>query len=273
MRTENLCKTDIEDSVLAYFILDNTEIHLHEPNIALFTGERAIVYQAVSELILGGTEADVLTICDKLKGSVLPSVIMRIVDSPLSVNIEYHLKALDEARVRREMAQSYSRGISMCEEGKIPDEIEATVRNGIIRTEKADVKSIEDVALTVIEDIAAEAEGRKEMGIRCGIHPIDKSTGGFEGGEFIVIAARPGIGKTSLAMNMVRNFAEFNRPGQVFSLEMGSDQLVRRMACDIGNIDSELLFKGGLRELCDEDRKKHNEDDKKYGKIIYLIQG
>lgn len=271
MRTENLCKTDIEDSVLAYFILDNQELHLYEPKIDLFTGERATVYQTVSELILEGTEADMVTICDKLRGKVIPSVIVRIVDSPISINIEYHLKALDDARIRREMAQSYSRGISMCEEGKAPDEIETTVRDGIIRTEKAEVKNIEDVALTVIDDIAAEAEGRKEMGIRCGIHPIDKSTGGFEGSEFIVIAARPGIGKTSLAMNMVRNFAEFNRPGQIFSLEMGADQLVRRMACDIGSIDSELLFKGGLRELCDEDRKKHNEDDKEYGKIIEKV--
>ena len=271
MRTENLCKTDIEDSVLAYFILDNTEIHLHEPNIGLFTGDRAIVYQAVSELILGGNEADVVTICDKLLGQVQPSVIMRIVDSPLSVNIKYHLKTLDEARVRREMAQSYSHGISMCEEGKLPDEIESSVRNGIIRTEKADIKSIEDIALMVIDDVADEAEGRKEMGIRCGIRPIDNSTGGFEGGEVIVIAARPGMGKTSLAMNMARNFAEFNRPGQIFSLEMGADQLVRRMACDIGSLDSELLFKGGMRDLFKKDQEEYSKKIEKVNRVIGRI--
>lgn len=247
--TVNLCKDKIESSVLAYFLFENSELHLYEPDVSLFTGDRALVFQAMNKLIIAGTVADLVTLSDELAGKVSPSFVCGVMDYPLSENIAYHIDQLDKARIRREMSVAYSRGISMCEAGTDPIEIESAVNGAVTHTDRTEIKTLMDVSLEVMDDIVGESEGLKQLGIRCGIQSIDAATGGFEGGEFIVIAARPGAGKTSLAMNMARYFAEFRRPGHVFSFEMSDRQLVRRLACDIGSIDSDLVFKGGYRRL------------------------
>lgn len=262
MNTKQLFKTDYECAVLASYILDADSFHEFDSRIDFFTKTRALVYAEVRKLILGGNEADLTTITTELTGVVSVSEVIAIADTPISVNLEYHLNELDKARIRREMAQAYSKGISMCEEGKDPDDIEAEINRNISRTELSDIKKMEDLAPSVMNDITDEAEGRRSIGIKCGIEPIDNATGGFEDEEFILIAGRPGVGKTSLGTNIATGFAEQYIPGAYFTLEMSEQQITRRLMCSYGNIDSWLLFKGGLKTL-------YNKND---GKEAYSRQ-
>jgi len=76
---------------------------------------------------------------------------------------------------------------------------------------------------------------------------------GFMPGEFVIIAARPGVGKTSLALNLARNFAYCGHPGIIFSLEMTKKQLVRRMICDLGGVDGKYLFQNQLNNKTEKE--------------------
>lgn len=274
MNTLKLFKVDYECSVLAAYICDPDSFHDFDSRIDLFTEDRATVYAEVRKLILGGNDPDLMTIVTELSGIVQASRIMFIADTPLSSNLEFHLKELDNARIRREMAQAYSKGIKLCEEGKHPDEIESEISRNVSRTEQSETENLEELAVSVMDDIANEAEGRKSLGIKCGIGPIDEATGGFEDEEVIIIAGRPGVGKTSFAMNIAQGFAENEIPGIYFTLEMSSKQITRRLMCAYGEIDSWLLFKGGLKYLYNEpdERKSYNYQIKKCSDIAAQIQ-
>lgn len=257
MNTKKLFKTDYECAVLAAYIFDPDSFHSHDSTIDLFTQDRAMVYAEVRKLILGGNEPDLTTIVTELDGTVPASNILLIVDTPLSTNLEFHLEELDKARIRREMSQAASRVIAACEAGGEPGEIEAEFKRSVSMSEKTEIVKLEDLSIDVMNDLEGEAEGRTSLGIRCGIDPIDDATGGFEGGELIIIAGRPGVGKTSLALNIARGLAQSGNPGCYFTLEMSAKQLTRRIMCDMGSIDSWLLFKGGLRAL-------YNKGDGRY---------
>jgi len=89
--------------------------------------------------------------------------------------------------------------------------------------------------------------GGRLTGIPTGFRDLDRITGGLHGGEVIVIAARPCMGKTSLAMNIATNVAiQYKLPVGVFSLELAAEDFVRRMLCSLAKVSSRSLHDGSL---------------------------
>lgn len=93
----------------------------------------------------------------------------------------------------------------------------------------------------------------KFRGIQTGIGRLDRMTNGLHGGELIVLAARPGVGKSALAMNIVENVAKSGKTVAVFSLEMSNSQLVERMLSSMSGVPLEYIksgqLPGGARDL------------------------
>ncbi len=107
-----------------------------------------------------------------------------------------------------------------------------------------------DSAMSMVKKII---ESRGDiMGVPTGFTELDKLTRGLHGGEMIVVAGRPGTGKTSIALNIAEN-AVFNKrapvPTLVFSLEMSTEQLLMRMLCSRGNINQFLLRNGRVQNI------------------------
>lgn len=97
-------------------------------------------------------------------------------------------------------------------------------------------------------------DGGMKHGVRSGFIALDKRTGGFQKSDLIIIAARPGIGKTSLAMNIVSNAAlEDGAKCAIFSLEMSKEQLAQRMLCSVAGVD---MGKARSANLTDQDWTK-----------------
>lgn len=108
-----------------------------------------------------------------------------------------------------------------------------------------------DVALgkviNKIEDI--HKDGGATRGLKTGFYQIDKATNGLQKSDMIIIAARPGVGKTSLAMNIVTNAAlDSKAKCAVFSLEMGREQLAQRMLFSVANVSMAKALRGDLNE-------------------------
>ena len=102
-------------------------------------------------------------------------------------------------------------------------------------------------AMSIFEDI--NKDGNNKRGVRTGFIALDKKLGGLQKTDLIIIAARPGIGKTSLAMNIVSNAAiEDKAKCAIFSLEMGREQLAQRMLCSVAGVDMSRARTGELTE-------------------------
>jgi replicative DNA helicase len=100
----------------------------------------------------------------------------------------------------------------------------------------------------VLHEVFAMIESRGQRGVETGFFELDDMLNGLQNGEMIIVAARPSMGKTALAMNIIEHVAADNRlPCAVFSLEMSKQQLAQRMLCSRGEIDAHKLRKGLLQ--------------------------
>lgn len=245
---EHLYKIEIENTVLSSFIFDNTDFFKTEFTDSQFTDHRVLVFNAIRKILNSGSEADLVSIADILTGNIKITDLTTIIDSPVSaVNLDIHYTTLEQARLRREMYIAYTNGLEMIKRGLNPSEIDLKVKSKIVDIEISEPVNAFDLSVQTLDDIQEEAENGNNIGIRTGINDIDRYMNGFFPQELIIVAGRPGAGKTSLVMNWVKNFAFWGEPGIIFSLEMSNRQLCRRMMCDMGSIDGENLFQGKLK--------------------------
>src|SRR5438477_343415 len=111
----------------------------------------------------------------------------------------------------------------------------------------ADHQIIYDMLVTLYEAFEM-IENRGHRGLETGFFELDDMMNGLQNGELVIIAARPSMGKTAIAMNIIEHIAADTRlPCAVFSLEMSKQQLAQRMLCSRGQIDAHKLRKGMLQ--------------------------
>ena len=178
--------------------------------------------------------------------------LLKIVDSvATTANVEYYCEILKDNQLMRELigavteilAEAYTTG------GDVKLKLDEAERKIFDVTEKkmtGQASSIHDLlneAFTQIE----QRDGRDVTGLSTGYFGLDAMTSGFHGGEMIVIAGRPSMGKTSFAMNVAEHIgANEHIPVAIFSLEMGKVQLAERLLCSRGMVDSQAVRKGSL---------------------------
>ena len=220
------------------------------------------IFSTLAEMYDQRAAIDLITLQQRLKDkqlleqvggiaylSALPDTV------PSAANLSYYLAIVQEKFLLRKM-------IRVCTEvvGRVYDyegEVDALmdeVERDILRLSESRVQShdstIKDLvkkAINTIEDF----HQRQGMltGVGTGFQDLDKMTSGLHGGEMIVIAARPSVGKTSLAMNIAEHVAiELKLPVGVFSLEMTSESLVLRMLCSRSRVNLRNVRDGFLAE-------------------------
>ena len=122
----------------------------------------------------------------------------------------------------------------------------------------SEFKPIQSVLTKAQSDLEALAANKGDItGIPTGFYDLDKITSGFHPNELIIIAARPGMGKTAIALNIATNIAmNAKKSVAIFNMEMGAEQLVTRMLSQVGGIDGSKLRVGNLEH---SDWKRVNE--------------
>lgn len=122
----------------------------------------------------------------------------------------------------------------------------------------SEFKPIQSVLTKAQSDLEALAANKGDItGIPTGFYDLDKITSGFHPNELIIVAARPGMGKTAIALNMATNIAmNAKKSVAIFNMEMGAEQLVTRMLSQVGGIDGSKLRVGNLEH---SDWKRVNE--------------
>ncbi len=220
------------------------------------------VFELLAEMYDQKEAIDLITVQQKLKdrkqldaiGGI--SYLAELVDSvPSAANLEYYLDIVREKFLLRKMIQTCTGVVGRAYEfeGEVDsllDEIERDVlriSEERIETSSRTIKELVHKAINTIE----EFHQRQGMltGVATGFRDLDKMTSGLHGGEMVVIAARPSMGKTSLAMNIAEHVAlEERLPVGVFSLEMTSESLVLRMLCSRSRVNLRNIRDGFLAE-------------------------
>lgn len=208
-----------------------------------------------------GQAIDVVTVTEELSatkelenvGGI--SYLTEIASSvPTAANIFHYAKIVEEKALLRRLIRVATTivedGFSREDEVEILlAEAEKKMMEVSSRKNSGDFKHIKDVLVQTYENIELLHTQKGEVtGIPSGFTDLDKMTAGFQRNDLIIVAARPSVGKTAFALNVAQNVAtKANENVAIFSLEMGADQLVMRMLCAEGNIDSQVLRTGSLQ--------------------------
>ncbi|MEJ0091777.1 MAG: replicative DNA helicase [Limisphaerales bacterium] len=174
---------------------------------------------------------------------------------PSAANLSYYLEIVQEKFLLRRMISTCTDVVGRVYdyEGDVEtllDEVEKEIlriNESRAQSSTASVKELVGKAILTVENYF----GRKGTlnGIGTGFPDLDRMTDGLHGQEMIVIAARPSMGKTSLAMNIVEHVVlEQNLPAAVFSLEMSAESLVLRMLCSIARVNLRSIREGFMSE-------------------------
>jgi replicative DNA helicase len=220
------------------------------------------IFAALAVMYDGRVAIDVITLQQHLKDqqlleqvggiaylSALPDVV------PSAANLSYYLEIVKEKFLLRKMITTCTEVVARVYdfEGEIDslmDEVERDIlqiSEARVEGQSKNIKELVKGALTQIEEFH-QRQGLL-TGVGTGFADLDKMTSGFHPGEMIVIAARPSMGKTSLAMNIAEHVAlEQKLPAGVFSLEMTSESLVLRMLCSRSRVNLRNIREGFLAE-------------------------
>jgi len=131
------------------------------------------------------------------------------------------------------------------------DDAESKIFSIVESNLKRDSKELGDVVSTALNELTEIRDSPDELqGVPCGIRAIDEKTGGWQKSDLVILAARPGMGKTSFVLSIARNAAiDFNEPIAFFSLEMSATQLVHRLFSIESGIPSDHISKGTLSDV------------------------
>lgn len=170
-----------------------------------------------------------------------------ISDAGLSSNVlKFAEEIFEKARMRQVLLEINSLQSEIDSKNMSADEVLEQVEMNIISNQrdssKSEFKSAKEVVKEVMEDIAKKLAGEMISGLPTEFAKLDEITGGFHKGDLIILAARPSMGKTALALNMAANIAK-EKHVAFFSIEMPSKQLVNRIIGFTGNLPSKKIQK------------------------------
>ncbi len=216
------------------------------------------IYRIVMDLFNENTPVDIVTVSDRLNQSdklegiggigYLSSAVTSV---PTTGNVEYYSKIIKEKSVLRRLIKSsmvisemaYSEGDDI---SSILERAEQAVFDVSSSKESNDIVPIQDVLMTAYQDMVENSINKGTItGVPTGFWELNNRTGGLHGGELIIIAGRPGMGKSSFAVNIAESAAiHDNVPVAIFNLEMSKTMIVNRILCSQALVDSQKVRLG-----------------------------
>lgn len=227
------------------------------------------IYQAMVEQYHLSEPTDLMTVAEKLRrlGSdseyLGPAYLVELTESsPVTQNVEYYAHLVRDYYYMRRVIDACQTTIkkAMSYDGKVSGFIEDVEKEFIEIANQQDKGGLV-LALEVLNETLVELEERLNgdgglTGVPSQYVDLDRITGGWQKSDLIIIAARPGMGKTAFALNCVINAVKSGKHTAMFTLEMSKTQLMNRIISSEARIDSSRMRKGDLTED-EQDRLMH----------------
>ncbi|MBF0440504.1 MAG: replicative DNA helicase [Oligoflexales bacterium] len=261
-----LYSKDAEKAVLGAILRDSHNLFiidgmLEAPHFFLDAHQK--IFQMIMSLSNRGESVDIVTVAEGLRkirdGNNLllgPSYLVDLTENcPVAQNIEHYAKIVREYYYERRIAdvcQTTIKQLMSNDGGSFEGLVENIEKEFLSISEQHDRKGIlnaDKVLEFTIEEIQRKLESDGALtGVPSGFKDLDALTGGFQGSDLIILAARPGMGKTALALNIAVNAVFKKKSVVVFTLEMSKEQLMSRILASVSRVDSSRLRKGDLTD-------------------------
>lgn len=254
---------EAEQSVIGAMLLSKSAIVEAIESLvpeSFYLDKHGKLFNAIKKLYDNGIPVDFTTLTNELKDQGLLSAvggveyITEIMEqTPIASNVSYYINIVEEKSVLRRLIDSatdiaslgYSNEYNLEE---TLDKAESKILEVVKDRKATDFKHMPEVLTNVQTNLEKLAANKgKISGLSSGYIDIDKLTDGFHPGELIILAARPSVGKTALALNIAQNVAINDKKSVIiFTLEMLAEQVVPRMIASVGQIESFKLKNGNL---------------------------
>ena len=259
---------EAEQSVIGAMLIDKNAVGLVTEKLMpedFYRQAHQVIFSAILTLHSKNEPVDMITLINELKkmnklddvgGVAYVTLLANAV--PTAANAKFHAQIVEEKSVLRQLVEGGTAIAAMGYEGSedvrdIMDQAEKTILQISNRKGGTDFAVISDVLTDTINHIQAALESKQPItGVATGFIDLDYLTAGLHPSDFIILAARPSMGKTALALNIAQNVAirgarkgEKKKRVAFFSLEMSREQLVQRMLCSEADVDAQRLRAGG----------------------------
>jgi replicative DNA helicase len=256
---------EAERAILGAILLENPAYNSAAEIIRAedFLQERnRIIFKHMQNLIDGGSAVDLQILKNSLADSKEldrvggPGYLATLIDGiPRAMNVAHYSRIIKDKAILRNLISSSNRIIEKCysqsdgteaildeAERNIFEVAEDRVKEGFIH-----IRTLADPVLKMVEDLDARKGG--VTGQPTGFPDFDNLTAGFQASDLVIIAARPSMGKTALALNIAAHLAihEKKKVG-FFSMEMSKEQILLRMLCSEAGVDAQKLRRGFLNQ-------------------------
>lgn len=263
---------DVEKIVLGSLLISGVEVYkavedkLLTPGLFYRDAHRRIV-NAIADCYDAKGTADFVLILDRLKARGEldevggPSYVAGLTEGmPRAqvANLEHYIDILRDKARGRALIHAAKKGLTDAFEGWGAADVADRLKRELdaISAAASDGDDFKHVGAIYTEDVSPDLEARvhsfterRPFGVSTGYPEIDAYTGGLQPKEYIILAARPSKGKTTLAMNIAEHVAStYNLPAAVFSLEMGKEQLFYRMLCAKAKVNFRHVRRGEVSE-------------------------
>lgn len=256
---------EAEQSVIGSMLMDKEAIIAASEIVTVrdfYQQQYGIMFETMVELFNEGKPVDLVTLQDRLKEKDVPPEVSSldfvrdiITTVPTSANVKSYANIVREKAVLRRLIKVNEEIANTCYAGKEPlEQILASTEKSVFdllqSRSSGEFVPIRQVALNVLEKIEAASKTQGTVtGIPTGFIDLDYKTSGMQPSDFVLIAARPSMGKTAFVLNLVDHVAvRKGLPCMIFSLEMSKEQLVNRMLAMESNVDSQKLRTGNLTD-------------------------
>lgn len=213
------------------------------------------VYDLIQKRFAKGETVDTVVLAGDMltHGGGDPMILQRMVEaSPVVANVDQYIDIVADAATRRRLSAMSVRAQQLAETGAEPDKIIEEIQTGLeqaVNVDESETVRLGETLETVLDDVAAREDGKQPRGIMTGFTELDEITNGLSGGQMIIVAARPGVGKSTLAVDFMRHASIKNGiPSLIFSLEMGRGELVERIISAETNVRTHDLKTGSMSE-------------------------
>ncbi len=264
---------EAEESVLGACFLSKYALEKAIENLSpesFYSEKNAKIFSAMMALSEEKTPIDVTTVTGYLNkknelnnagGVEYLTEVLNFV--PTASNVDYYIQSVDEAAILRKLIETAT---DIAQEGyrtdesvnEILDNSEKKILNIVKNRKSSEFRTIKEVLAKTQSDLERLSENKGEItGLATGWYDFDKLTTGLHPNEFIIIAARPAMGKTAFALNLATHAAmSQDKSVAVFNLEMSAEQLAMRILSSLGQLDG---FKLKTGNLMNNDWKRINE--------------
>jgi len=247
---------EIEQSILAscLFGAAGDVVELLKPDHFYRTAHQTI-FSEVANMVKAKEPVDLLSITQRLRDADViseiggASYVSRLADTPQAIDIEHYADKIKDTYLRRQIIIKCNELSGQAYQSANAIEIIDNAQRDFLSmesTEQIGLTNYGELAERMVEVWEAKQKSRGMTGVPSGFSYLDLMLGGFQSTDLIVIAARPGMGKTAFALNITEHAASKGFPVLFISLEMSAEQLYQRQTSKTAKIDSQRLRLGRI---------------------------